>query len=62
MAIGIESMGVIYWIDILMDPSGTTIWGVGNTYFGNIHREAGTMSGIVLGTQGGVFTFDGTKR
>ncbi len=62
MAMGIESMGVIYWIDILMDPTGTSIWGTGNIYFGNINHEAGKMTGIVVGTQGGVFTFDGTKR
>ncbi len=62
LAMGIESMGVILWIDALMDPSGTTNWGTGNTYFGNIDREAGTMFGVVIGPLGGFFTFDGIKR
>ena len=38
---------------------GDTFWGVGDMYFGNINRTAGTMSGVVLDDQGNVYSFVG---
>ncbi len=33
---------------------------MGDTYFGNIDRTAGTMTGVVLQSAGGIATFSGT--
>ncbi|MHC4401234.1 MAG: hypothetical protein ACYTG0_16295 [Planctomycetota bacterium] len=49
----------IFWMDVWMDLSGNVFWGTGDTYFGNIDREAGTMSGIVFEEEGGVLAFSG---
>lgn len=59
LALGIEMVGVIYWIDIWIDLSGTRMWGIGDQFFGNINREAGTMEGVVLEQSGGISTFSG---
>jgi predicted CXXCH cytochrome family protein len=60
LAIGIEFVGVVFWMDLWMDLSGNVLWGTGNTYFGNINRNAGTMVGIVFDAGGGLATFTGT--
>ena len=62
LALGIEMVGVIFWMDIWMDLSGNALWGTGNIYFGNINRQAGTMLGIVFDDSGGVAAFTGTKN
>jgi predicted CXXCH cytochrome family protein len=59
LAFGVEFAGVIFWMDIWMDISGNVFWGVGDTFFGNIDRNAGTMSGVVFDEQGGTATFSG---
>jgi hypothetical protein len=65
LGIGIEYVGVIFWMDIWMDmwtdASGNVLWGTGNTYFGNINHAAGTMLGVVFDNKGGVLTFTGEK-
>ncbi len=65
LGIGIEFVGVIFWMDIWMnmwaDESGNVYWGTGNTYFGNIDRAAGTMSGVVFDNLGGFATFYGEE-
>lgn len=61
LAIGVELTGVIFWMDIRMGIPGSAFWGVGNTYFGNINRTAGTMSGIVFTNTGSIATFSGAK-
>ena len=59
LAFGIEFSSVIFWMDIWMDVSGNVFWGVGDTFFGNIDRGAGTMSGVLFDEGGGVATFSG---
>ncbi len=44
LAMGIEFTGVIFWMDVDLQVTG---WSVGDTYFGNIDRTKGTMSGVV---------------
>ena len=61
LAIGIEFTGVIFWMDIWLDMSGSGLWGEGDMCFGNIDREAGTMAGIVFEETGGIASFSGTK-
>ncbi len=61
LAFGIEFVDVIFWMDLWMDLSGDSYWGTGDTYFGNIDRDAGTMTGVKFGVDGTVTTFDGTK-
>jgi len=60
LALGIQIASVIFWMDIWMDLSGNVFWGTGDVYFGNVNRAAGTMSGLVLDSDGGVATFGGT--
>jgi len=60
LAFGIEYVGVIYWMELWMDLTGNAYWGTGDIYFGNIDREAGTMTGVVFDEEG-AFTFSGTK-
>ncbi len=62
MAVGIETGSVIYWLEVLFDPTGTAILGFGNTYFGTVNRQAGTMFGIVIEPSGATLTFDAVKR
>jgi len=61
LAFGVEFVGVIYWMELWMDLSGEAFWGTGDIYFGNIDREAGTMTGVVFDADGDVVTFNGTK-
>ncbi len=61
LAFGMERDGVIFWIDLWMDPSGTVLWGTGSIYFGNIDRVAGRMFGVVMDNAGGFGTFTGTR-
>ncbi len=61
LALGMEYTGVIFWMDIWMDPLGNMLWGTGDTYFGNINRTAGTMVGVVFDNAGGFATFNGTE-
>lgn len=51
---GIETDGVIFWFDL---EFGVDDWSVGNTYFGNIDRDAGTMNGISISPDGDIDTF-----
>ena len=60
LALGVEFTGVIFWMDIWMDPLGNVLWGTGDTFFGNINRTAGTMVGVVFDNAGGFATFNGT--
>ncbi len=60
LSFGIEFVGVIFWMDLWMDLTGNAYWGTGDMYFGNIDRDAGTMTGVVFGNDGGVFTFGAT--
>jgi predicted CXXCH cytochrome family protein len=62
MAVGVETDSVIFWVEVLFDATGTTIWGFGNTYFGTVNRAAGTMSGLVIQPTGATFTFDARRR
>ncbi len=60
---GMEMSGVIFWMDIRMDPvSSSVLWGVEDTYFGNVDRASGTMAGVVLNGSGGMATFSGIAR
>jgi len=54
VAFGIETDGVIFWIDMLFTADS---WDVGNVYFGNIGRNAGVIRGIVITTMGTTETF-----
>lgn len=59
LAIGMESGGVIFWMEIWMDILGQTNWGIGPVYFGTINRPAGLMSGFVFDTFGSIASFRG---
>ena len=59
VAFGIEFGSVIFWID--MDFT-VDSWGVGNTYFGNIDRDGGTMGGVVIQADGTVAMFSGSQN
>ena len=60
LSLGVEFVGVIFWMDMWMDLSGNAFWGTGDMYFGNINRNAGTMVGVVFDDAGGVATFTGS--
>jgi hypothetical protein len=61
LSLGIEFVGVIFWMDMWMDLSGNTFWGTGDMFFGNVKRGApGSMSGIVFKANGAVQTFTGS--
>jgi len=60
VAVGVEAVGTIFWMDLWTGYFGDTFWGAGDMYFGNINKGAGTMSGVVYDAQGGVYTFSGT--
>ncbi len=61
LAIGMEYTGVVFWIDIVMDPlTGNIAWDSGPVFFGNIHRDSGRISGVVIGGPGGYGTFSGS--
>ncbi|HIQ23197.1 MAG TPA: hypothetical protein EYH34_18390 [Planctomycetes bacterium] len=49
--LGMESDGVIFWMNLS-----------GSLYFGNIDRDAGTMSGIVFGGPGGSSIWFGQRQ
>ncbi len=53
---------MIFWMDLWMDLSGDSYWGTGDTYFGNIDRDTGTMSGVKFGVDGNVDTFTGSRQ
>ena len=59
LSFGVEFVGVIFWMEIWMDHA---FWGTGDTFFGNIDREAGTMSGLVFDEEGGVASFTGSAN
>lgn len=56
VAFGTESGGVIFWMDLVFTGGG---WSVGNVYFGNIKRSAGTMDGVLITPAGVVDLFHG---
>ena len=62
LAYGVEFPGVIFWMELWMDISDNIAWGVGDMFFGNIDRSAGTMSGVMFEEEGGIFEFSGTAR
>lgn len=59
LAYGIESQGVIFWMDLWMDIDGAESWGAGDMCFGNIDRRIGTMDGLIFRTDGSIKTFGG---
>ena len=59
LAIGAESTGVIFWMEIWLDISGGASWGIGTQYFGNIDRKTGTMTGILFSQTGQLASFTG---
>ena len=61
LSFGVEFVGVIFWMDVWMDLSGNVFWGTGDMFFGNIDRQAGTMSGVVFDEEGGVHSFTGNR-
>ena len=61
LALGIEFDGVIFWMDIWIDLSGSASWGAGDLFFGNIDRDAGTMQGIVIDPASAISTFTGSQ-
>ena len=60
LGIGVEFGGVIFWMDIWMNVSGS--WGVGNTYFANIDRDTGLMNGVAFGGAEGMASFSGERN
>ena len=60
LAYGIEFQGVIFWMELRMDLAGSSYWGTGDMYFGNINHKAQTMQGVIFRTDGSVVTFAGT--
>ncbi len=62
LSLGMEFVGVIFWMNIWMDLSRDTFWGTGDMYFGNINRQAGTMMGVVFENDGGMATFTGSRE
>lgn len=62
LAIGLELNRVIFWMDVWIDGSAGFILGTGDTFFGNIDRNAGTMQGLMYPQEGGIATFSGTKN
>ena len=61
LSFGVEFVGVIFWMEMWMDLSGNVFWGTGDTFFGNVDRASGTMSGVVFDSEGGVGTFSGAR-
>jgi hypothetical protein len=64
LSFGIEFGSVIFWMELWMDLNDDAFWGVGDMYFGNIHRgkggslpTPGTMDGIQFGADGGIDVF-----
>lgn len=62
LAYGIEFDRVIFWMELWMDVGNNVAWGVGDIYFGNIDRAAGTMDGVLFDQEGQVYTFTGSAQ
>jgi hypothetical protein len=58
MAIGMKMGNVIFWVDLQVSLS---VWGFGNTYFGNI-LGGDTMAGTVITPAGSVYTYEGELK
>jgi hypothetical protein len=61
VAVGIEFSGIIFWMDVRIDPFGVATWFSGSTYFANINRRSGVMTGVVSSGAGGIALFSGRK-
>jgi hypothetical protein len=61
VAVGIEVAGIIFWMDVWGDPLGSKSWASGSTYFANINRGSGRMTGLVSSGAGGIAVFSGQK-
>ncbi|MHC4399360.1 MAG: PKD domain-containing protein [Planctomycetota bacterium] len=60
LSLGIEFVGVIFWMDVWMDLSGNAFWGTGDMYFGNVSRgDPGSMDGVIFKSDGSVQLFTG---
>jgi len=55
---GIEDAGTIFWIEMVFTADS---WSVGDVYFGNIDRGAGSISGVIITADGTVEMFSGSK-
>lgn len=61
LSLGIEFVGVIFWMDVWMDLNDSAFWGTGDMYFGNVKRgDPGSMSGVLFKSDGSVQTFTGS--
>ena len=59
VAFGIEAGSVIFWLDVEFTAQA---WNVGDTYFANIDRQSGTMTGVVIPASGIPATFVATEN
>jgi hypothetical protein len=61
LGIGVEFVGVIFWMDVSLGIPGKSFLLTGNAYFATINRTLGTIVGVVFDNTGGVGSLSGTK-